>query len=186
MRFAFSLPLRHCPTVVRMGVLLCGTAVFFLGAPAANAQISFTLTYSSATTNANSEAYFYGTIANNSTTTTYYLNGLDLRRNAGTTDNSFTTDSSPFDTYTNSNPTLAPGASYTGQLFGVQTNSSFNTMSQFYGTATLEGGTNDTALGNLGIQNFYVSASAMPEPSALALLGSGLTAGLFFSTKSVT
>ena len=167
--------------------LLC-MGVALLLAQTARAQVTFTLASSSAMTTASSEVFFTGTITNTSSST-IYLNGLNLVQNASTTPASgvFTTDSSPF--YNNAPASLAPmgsmGNSYTGQLFGIITSGSFNASSQFNGTATLDGGLTNSSSDTLGTpQNFFVS-SAMPEPGALALLASGLIAGVPFLRRRI-
>ena len=128
-------------------------------------------------TTASSEVFFSGTITNTSSST-IFLNGLNLVQNANTTPQTgvFSTDSAPF--YNNAPASLAPsgnaGSSYSGQLFGIITSSSFNSSSQFYGTATLNGGATASSMDTLGTpQNFYVSSSALPEPGAWALMVGG-------------
>ncbi len=69
---------------------------------------------------------------------------------------------------------LAPGASFTGDLFvlTVPPNSPFGT---FLGTFTLEGGANGSASNTLGTDSFALITT--PEPSSIVLLLTGM-AGL--------
>ena len=69
---------------------------------------------------------------------------------------------------------LAPGASFTGDLF-VITAPPGTPYGPYLGTFTLEGGANGNASNTLGTVNFTVSA--IPEPSSIVLLLTGV-AGL--------
>ncbi len=80
-----------------------------------------------------------------------------------------TLDDSAF--FTNAPLDLTPGQSYTGVLFSILIPASA-TAGLYNGSFSLLGGPNGNSLGTLGTQAF--SASVTPEPSSLALLGTGL------------
>lgn len=69
---------------------------------------------------------------------------------------------------------LAPGTSYTGELFSL-TASPGTPLGVYLGTFTLLGGAGDIANDALGTVNFSLTL-ATPEPSSIVLLVSGLGA----------
>jgi len=102
----------------------------------------------------------------------------------------------PGDVYINDNdffanfffPSYNPGdAPFTDDLFTVTLPSDAPVGYVYFGTFTLQGGNDFTTDDNLGTVDFSVtvipaSTSAVPEPSSLMLLGTGL-AGIFATFK---
>ena len=68
---------------------------------------------------------------------------------------------------------LAPGASFTGDLF-VLTMPPGTPLGAYLGTFTLEGGANGNASDTLGTVNFSSLTASTPEPSGIVLLMTGM------------
>jgi PEP-CTERM motif len=76
------------------------------------------------------------------------------------------------DFFTNFPLSLAPGVSFTGDLFVLTTLPDISS-GVYLGSFSLLGGANGNASNTLGTADFSLAAS-VPEPSSLALLGGGL------------
>lgn len=81
----------------------------------------------------------------------------------------------PSDFYNNYPLSLAPGASFSGNLF-VLTVTPYLPVGTFLGSFTLQGGANGGAQNTLGTVNFSLT-TYVPEPSSIVLLLTGI-AGL--------
>jgi hypothetical protein len=89
-----------------------------------------------------------------------------------------TPDDSPF--YNNFPFFLAPGQSYTGELFDI-TVPAGTALGVTPGTFTILGGSDDNALSNLSTADFSVTVT--PEPSTFLLFGSGLFGVALFAWR---
>ena len=71
---------------------------------------------------------------------------------------------------------LSAGESYSGPIFDVDITNSV-VPGDYFGSFTLQGGSDDSAFDDLATQNFQVTVpdtSGVPEPASIFLLGGGL------------
>jgi hypothetical protein len=158
---------------------LAAAALVTLGAaaPAAHAQLNFTLTPSSQFGSPGSTLQFFGTLANPSTTDTVFLNGDTPTFTAP----GLTLDASPF----NSNAPLSLGPLgsgtdiYTGDFFDVSIGSAA-LPGTYLGTFEIQGGADGNAQDTIATQDFSVTVlpQAVPEASSVTSLGLLLMLGL--------
>ncbi len=146
-------------------------------APAAHAQLNFSVTPLSQAGTPGSILQFTDTLSNSSTTDTVFLNGDSKNLNAP----GLTLDDSPFN---NSAPlSLGPLGSgndtYTGDFFDVSIDPSAQ-PGTYSGTFTIQGGADINAHDTVATKDFFVTVlpAAVPEASSVTSLGVLLMLGL--------
>jgi hypothetical protein len=159
--------------MMKLKMTLARAALLTIGLSSAAAYadtITFTLT------NPNrSISYLGGSLTYGATVSAPASNGAALFLNGDSFNVTAPVTLNDSDFFSNFPLSLAPGTSFTGDLFVLTAppNSPFGT---FLGTFTLLGGANGNASGTLGTVNFSLTTIA-PEPSSIVLLLTGM-AGL--------
>ena len=159
-----------------MKIQIASIAMFMLAGSIARADIIITLD-AAAQTGSPGDTLIFSGVMSNTGPDTVFLNGADLNLSG----NSFTPDSSdPF--LANVPVSLDPGQATSDiELFDVLINHPFtDPFASYSGSYTLSGGADPAAQDLLTSVDFTVTAqngtSAVPEPSAFALLATALTA----------
>ena len=149
------------------GLLLAG----LIAAPAAHAQLSFTLLPGSQSGIGGDVLHFTGTLSNPSTTDTINLNS----DSATFTAPGLTLDDSPF--FNNAPPTLTPkgsgGEAYSGGFFDIAIDPSA-APGTYSGIFNILGGPNAGDLNVIASQNFTVTVQSAPIPEASTTASFGL------------
>jgi hypothetical protein len=144
--------------------LLLSGVTLFLSIASTRAALTFVLTPSTQSGVGNNEVFFTGTFTNTSLTTNF-LNNIQITfTNAAT--NYLAADTNVF--FANVPGILLPSETYSDIVFGIAVNSS-TPPGNYFGTATIQGGTNIFAATNLSIQAFQISL----PPAALQISNSG-------------
>lgn len=158
--------------------VLAAAAFMALGAaaPAAHAQLNFTLDTPAQFGAPGSTLQFFGTLSNPSTTDTVFLNG-----DTATVPTGLALDDSPF--INNAPLSLGPLGSgtdiYTGDFFDVSIDPAAQ-PGTYTGTFEIQGGADSNAQDTVAAQDFTVSVlpQAVPEASSVTSMGLLLMLGL--------
>ena len=148
---------------LKFRTLLSGLA-FLLSAALAQADLSFSLTPAAQSGVGTNEIFFTGALTNASLTTNF-LNNIQITfTNAAT--NYLTADTNVF--FANVPGILLPGETYTDVIFGIAVNPA-TPPGNYYGTVTIQGGSDIFAAVNLTNQTFQISL----PPASLGVATSG-------------
>ena len=151
---------------LKFQTLLSGLALL-LSVALAQADLTFSLTPAAQSGVGTNEIFFTGALTNTSLTTNF-LNNIQITfTNAAT--NYLTADTNVF--FANVPGILLPGETYTDVVFGIAVNSA-TPPGNYYGTVTIQGGSDIFAADNLTNQTFQVSLS--PASLGVALSNTNL------------
>jgi hypothetical protein len=136
-----------------------------LSVASTRAILTFILTPPTQSGVGTNEVFFIGTLTNTSATDNLFLNNIQFAfTNAAT--NYLTADTNVF--FANVPGILLPGETYSDVIFGIAVNSA-TPPGNYFGTATVQGGTNIFDATNLSGQTFQISL----PPATLQISNSG-------------
>jgi hypothetical protein len=149
---------------MRLKFFILLSALAFLVAVPTRAEMAFVLTPATQSGTGTNEVFFSGALTNISLTTNF-LNNIQINF-TNTATNYLTADTNVF--FANVPGILLPGETYTDVVFGIFI-SPATPHGSYSGAATIQGGADISAAGNLANQAFQVSLS----PAALGITTSG-------------
>ena len=145
-------------------LLLSGLAIL-LSVPPAQADLAFVLTPALRSGAGSNEFFFTGTLSNTSLTDTLYLNDVQFDFIAGAA-SYLAADTNAF--FANVPGILLPFETYSDVVFGITIDPT-TPPGQYFGSVTVQGGTNIFAATNLASPTFEVSL----PPAALGIVPAG-------------